>query len=490
LTGDHPFAFVPAVTNPQIKNPPPGDPVRLDGQGKMQCRTCHDPHDEKIDPVEGRFLVKKNSGSAICTTCHNPMGGVGSNVWSWDGTHGSPSSHAIAGNTYNNGTSGNVPNLGSHTGYTTVATNGCESCHRPHASQTASYILKGETDQVCFQCHDGNPVTGLRDLKSEFTTKRYVHPSLGPVPEHDAAEPPGNIVLRHAACVDCHNPHASRANTGTLTPPQLSSALLGQSGIAGNGIPRDPRRGTGEALYEYEICLKCHSYNPNQPQLSGYQAYGAMPSRQAPSANLQQAFNSPAGTHAVIRPGGLSTGPGGEVPSLLAAPVDLSGTPLPGRTLSASSQLFCSDCHNNDTGRNLGPSHAGPAGIHGSNYIHLLERSYLIETPTGSAGNTPGVPYSGFNYALCYKCHDERSILSDASFKGHSRHTQFASCATCHDPHGVPNGHSANNAALINFDLSIVAPNNAGALIFNRTSVGHGSCSLRCHGQDHNNAGY
>jgi len=74
---------------------------------------------------------------------------------------------------------------------------------------------------------------------------------------------------------------------------------------------------------------------------------------------------------------------------------------------------------------------------------------------------------------------------------------QKASCATCHDSHGVPNGTAVNNGSLVNFDLNIVAPNSNGqgpawtdlTPAPGSTSF-QGSCSLRCHGKDHTGATY
>ena len=497
LADDHPFAFTPDLANRQVRLPPTGDQVKLDAQGRVQCTSCHDPHNEFVDPVENRFLVKNNSASAICTTCHDLKGGAGANLWSWSGAEGLPSSHKTAANVYNDQTNDGIAWLGSHTGYTTTATNACAACHRSHTAHDAAELLKGETDQVCFQCHDGNPLTQLADVKSEFTRKMYVHPSIGPQPSHDPAEAPDNILTRHAACDDCHNPHAARANLTSPVPPQLSSSLLGVSGIAADGSPRDPRRGGTDSLYEYEICFKCHSYNPNKPQLPGYISYGPLPYRVLLSTNLVDAFASAASWHPVTRPRGLSAGPGGAVPSLLSAPLDSGGAPLAGRTLNASSQISCSDCHNNDTGRQLGGTFTGPPGAHGSNVNHILERGYFIETSSGTAGDTPDVPYSSSNYALCFKCHSEDSLKADQSFKFHWEHMQKAACSTCHDPHGVPNGTALNNGSLINFDQNIAAPNSLGVgpvwtdlTPAAGSTVFQGSCSLRCHGVDHNNRSY
>ena len=490
LSDDHPVAFIPdTMLNTQIHVPPIGDPVHLDGGGKVQCTSCHNPHQEDIDVTERRFLVKVNNQSAICTACHDLKGGSGTELWSWSGTQGGASSHQSATNPYTVQTNDEVSWLGSHTGYTTTTANGCETCHRPHTANQAQRLLKGETDQVCFQCHDGNSVTGIANVKAEFG-KAYIHPAYGPVPDHDPDEAPDQIATRHSACDDCHNAHAARSDPAPVAPPQMPGSLLGNSGFTASGTPHDPHRGTGEAAFEYEVCLKCHSYNLNKPQVPGYAKYGPLPNRQVPSTDLRLAFMSPASAHAVINPAGLTYGPAAEVPSLLPAPVDANGLPLPGRILSSSSLIFCTDCHNDDEGRQLGAGFTKPAGPHGSNNIHILERSYLVETPAGTPGQTPNIGYSSTNYAICYKCHSEQNLLSNASFANHSDHIQEASCATCHDAHGVPNGSPGANAALINFDLNIVAPNSQGVLSFTRQAPGQGTCNLMCHGQDHVNITY
>src|SRR5262249_26063075 len=203
------------------------------------------------------------------------------------------------------------------------------------------------------------------------------------------------------------------------------------------------------------------------------------------TTDLSQVFGSMVSAHPVTRPG-----LGVTIPSLLPNVIDGSGTPIPERPLTFTSQISCSDCHNNDTGRNLGPLYTGPIGSHGSNIIHILERNYLIEPPTGTPGKTPNVPYVSTNYSLCYKCHNESIVLSSTSWPGHQEHTAIASCATCHEPHGVANGTPLNNSSLIDFDQNIVAPGSNGALQYTRTGNFNGSCSLLCHGQDHAGKSY
>ncbi len=38
----------------------------LDNNGKLQCASCHNPHDDTVND----FLVKSNGMSALCLTCH------------------------------------------------------------------------------------------------------------------------------------------------------------------------------------------------------------------------------------------------------------------------------------------------------------------------------------------------------------------------------------------------------------------------------------
>ncbi|MCK5308938.1 MAG: hypothetical protein KAJ73_10025, partial [Zetaproteobacteria bacterium] len=65
-------------------------------------------------------------------------------------------------------------------------------------------------------------------------------------------------------------------------------------------------------------------------------------------------------------------------------------------------------------------------------------------------------------------------------------------CSACHDPHGISatQGNALNNTHLINFDVNIVSPNTALELEFVDLGTYTGSCSLSCHGVDHDNRTY
>lgn len=70
LTNDHPISMSYPISQYQSFNVPP-DPLKgwTDVKlydGKVECGSCHDPHDAS----NGSFLRKSNSKSALCLTCH------------------------------------------------------------------------------------------------------------------------------------------------------------------------------------------------------------------------------------------------------------------------------------------------------------------------------------------------------------------------------------------------------------------------------------
>ncbi len=119
LTDDHPFSI---VFNHSTK----GNQFHCTGchdthantSDNIRCTTCHDPHREDRDPTTRKFLIQNNSASALCLKCHKNA------YWT-----ANPSAHQSSTKT--------MPIGLSHTGYTTVATNGCESCHKPHGAPGA-----------------------------------------------------------------------------------------------------------------------------------------------------------------------------------------------------------------------------------------------------------------------------------------------------------------------------------------------------------------
>ncbi len=454
LGDDHPISFVP-VSTPGLVNPPAGSPVALDANGQVQCVSCHDSHQMDIDPTQQKFLVMNNASSSLCLVCHQQP------YWS-----SGPSTHATSTKPFTAG-------QGAHTGYTTVATNGCESCHKPHTATTPARMLKGVEEQTCGTCHGPSAIG--RDIQTEFS-KAYSHPTYRVTPSaHDASESPSNAshtlpevsgaAPRHAECGDCHNGHASNAQTAAA--PKGSGKIAGVWGISRSNTLVQPV-GVPASVNEYEICFKCHADSANLPQAGGTPA-PPYPTRVAPQFNKRLQFDSTAVSYHPIEAAAKATAS----PSLKAP-------------WTRTSLMLCTDCHDSDTGPKAPTPGTGPSGPHGSNYKHLLAGRFDMDN-----SNTTE---SAAAYALCYKCHDRTIVLSTTSFLEHDRRirSENASCSICHDPHGISSaqGTAINNAHLINFDKRFVTPSSSGLLKFEQTSAGHGRCYLTCHGDNHNPESY
>jgi predicted CXXCH cytochrome family protein len=451
LRDDHPTSFAP-VTGSRIVNPPPTSAVKLDGAGQVQCTSCHDPHRMDIDTVTQKFLVGNNSSSALCVVCHNQT------YWSTN-----PSTHSTSTKAY-------TSVQGAHTGYTTVATNGCESCHKPHTAGAAQRGLKAQEELSCgsgaTQCHASSGIG--RNIAAEFA-KTYRHPSYDVTPSvHDASEGPSSATFtlpevsaaasRHAECPDCHNAHASYP--GIASAPKGSGKIGGVWGIDGNGLLKAPS-GTPASVNEYEICYKCHADSANKPQPNAMPA-GPYPIRALPQFNMRLMFDPANPSYHPIEAPGRNT----RVPSLIAP-------------WTTTSIMYCTDCHDNDTGPKAPAPGTGPAGPHGSNIKHLLVARYDADASTTTE--------SAAAYALCYKCHNRTTVLSSTSFSGHTHAVgRGASCDFCHDPHGISStqGNSTSNKFLINLDTRFLTPS-GGILRIDDLGGGSVRCYMVCHGENH-----
>lgn len=427
LRDDHPISFQYsaslAMQNGELAMPGSFSPaLRLDRNGELQCTTCHDAHDS---PYE-KLLVMSNIGSQLCVECHRETG--------WSQT-----SHSQSFATWN----GQNPNPWRDASYSNVSDNGCENCHMPHAAAGGPRLLQHTAEEDnCADCHNGNVAS--KDVMASFkwfSSHRLEDTTL----VHDPVEP-AVVDIRHVECVDCHDPHATRASRKAGdTPANVRGISLVGSEVS-------------QAIYTYEICLRCHGDSPNQPP--------ARTPRQLDQANirLKIQLNNPS-FHPIAGPGRSIN-----VPSLIFP-------------LTEQSIIGCTDCHNSNSAVSVGGT--GPEGPHGSSFEPILARNYL------TLDNTPE---SASSYALCYNCHSRNSILADESFKEHNLHVRGENtpCNACHDPHGVSStqGNETNNSHLINFDTSIVFPNSNNQLRFEDTGEQSGTCSLLCHGDNHDNTDY
>ncbi|MCP5046954.1 MAG: hypothetical protein GY940_07260 [bacterium] len=325
LSDDHPISFdsLTAVNvSPQLRHPPPGDPVKYDGSGKIQCTSCHDPHKNLV----ANFLVKNNQGGGICKTCHELAGYSGI------------SSHDVVSNPW----SGQGKNPWPHTIFTTVLDNSCMNCHRNHNADGKERLQTDIEEDVCLVCHNGNVGKDIKALLNRTGSHRVGFYQGG----HDPTENIKTTAV-HVECVDCHNPH--QITSTTANAPNVNGRLKGVSGMSVTGTMKNV------AQYEYEVCLKCHGQDK-------YRVTTTM-NRMFDTGNIRIAINpANASFHAFA-----GQGTGSWVPSL-------------NPPYTTSSRLYCTDCHNSNTSVRAGGS--GPNGPHGSNYEYLLERQYVTNAYT------------------------------------------------------------------------------------------------------------
>jgi predicted CXXCH cytochrome family protein len=332
---------------------------------------------------------------------------------------------------------------------------GLSADQNAHGSDNASLLsdlvngvsVANAEEDLCFACHDGG--TAATNIEAEFA-KTYAHPLDLAAGVHDPSEP-AVVDVGHVECVDCHDTHEADPRIDlpgpALVPRAAAGPLDGARGVDLAGVEADP------AVYEYEVCLRCHGDSPGKPP--------APTNRQFPLRNVRLEINgSMTSFHAVAVAGTVND----HVPSLQGG-------------WTKDSLIACTACHNNDTGPNNGG--AGPNGPHGSARPTLLERRY---------DTIDGVRYSFELYALCFKCHDVNVIFDDTvSFEEHDRHIDDAPCNVCHDPHG-----SSGQKFLINFDTDVVSPE-GGRLEFiapDDSGDGKGYCYLNCHNKKHDGKDY
>ena len=426
LSDDHPISFkydmgLVAVKQ-ELRNPESlPSQLPLDRRGELQCTTCHDPHNDSF----GKFLRMNNDRSALCQSCHAMK------EWNFSSHATSSSSLAVASrDTWDN------------INAATVADAACEACHRPHNAGGRQRLLRHEAEEDnCLSCHDGSVAIDIATDARGISN----HPVSMTTGVHDLAENASSM-SEHVECVDCHDPHQATSG-GRSVPPYIKPSMKGATGYAESGLDAN------EALYEYQVCYKCHA------------GRGALTvpvvQRVLVNTNVAEEFSPINPSFHPIEVRGKSL----NVPSLLE-PYD------------ETYLIYCSDCHGSASGTAKGP--------HGSIYRPILKRQYV------TVDNTTESPAA---YALCYGCHNRTSILNDDSFSLHKKHieNEDTPCSACHDAHGVSATQSNGSGThLINFDRIIVRPSSKAGTgpSFTDGGIRSGSCTLLCHGEDHNPAKY
>jgi predicted CXXCH cytochrome family protein len=302
LSDDHPISL---SLIPRVDLAPPGPTARarLDPAGKVQCTSCHDPHDTAFE----FFLLQTNRSSRLCLECHRPG--------NWQA-----SAHSNSTATY-------IRKNPWFTQFTTVAENGCENCHRPHAAAGRVPLLTGiDVNETCLACHDGN--FGENNIRLSLN-RSFSH--------------------RAIACDECHEPHSIQPDISRA--PTLPRSMGRVSGATEEGIPKKT------ADFEYEVCFKCHG---RQRPVSAY-----IPRRISPVDITRSFLPLNPSIHPV-----MATGRNPDVPSLYNG-------------WTTASVMYCSDCHADESG-------IGTTGTHGSSYRPLLRAQYdtadmTMESPAAYA---------------------------------------------------------------------------------------------------------
>ncbi len=454
LSDDHPVSITFDTGNSELAPIAvlEANNIVLDENGQIQCGSCHDPHSEVYPKFLRRPFNEGGYGAVLCRTCHDKQ------YWStvanmphresqnqWDGTGDNPwhvPGHNLA----------NDPN-------STPRANSCESCHQPHGGSDTRLVKSYGKDygvsQVCMACHNGSVATG-KDLEASLS-KTYAHPVMEPnyawrhSPERidgKVREQPANLGNnRHAQCPDCHNPHAVSAgvspDVGDVggTSNLASNVLKGVWGVEpvwpGNWGQVVSFTEVDDIQYQYQLCLKCHSYYAfgTNPPLD---PWGQM---QYPDGTLRgdgrltdQAieFNpNNASYHPVVAPGknDFRTDDGRDYSSSLLG------------NLTPASTMTCSDCHSDDA--YTGSAGTVPKGPHGSDVWPILRAPWNWRT-----GNRN---YNTSDH-LCFKCHSPTVYgpgSSSMGASGFSRPSGYnlhyihgnvfpKACMACHAaiPHG------------------------------------------------------
>ena len=420
---------------------------------KVECRSCHGPHtvgpvrhttglnvSDISDPDDTYKFFTKAAGprntlgtlSEFCLKCHDggpPVKNMSTTV-QVPYTVQFPNNPAVLFTSNNTGWN-KSPFTGS--GHFTGANRvDCDLCHEQHGSDYARLQARAEdtttVNGICLYCHAGNAgYPAALNIKTEMT-KTYQHPSLTVSGKHTDTENYNDLAVanRHAECVDCHDPHSAAPDT-TTTPPARSNILKNTSGVSVGARPAWTSLAPTSGLYvfksaidnQYELCYKCHS------------SYSATAGT-APTRDIAKEFN-PANKafHSV------------EADSPNAKGIFVAG-------YSATSRLWCSDCHGREGG-------GSPRGPHGSNNPKILKGLY--DTTTGSGNSTH----------LCFNCHvygayavgngAYRTNNNTGFYNGsrgnlhdyHTRRLGSIKCQWCHS--GVVHGLDSNKHLIINVNL-------------------------------------
>lgn len=177
----------------------------LDGEGNLQCATCHTPH--AVESRDGTsvefFLRSSNTNSSFCKVCHSTMGGGKEK-----GNH--PTDISLK----------SIPTplmeAGGQLGTDQPNQIICETCHIPHGGINDKFLVLSIEDPstrsvLCEVCHTSSPGRSKDPLPKHFS-----HP-INQAPGKTVSLPdqwPGGEKIFYGrrgelVCRTCHKPHGA-----------------------------------------------------------------------------------------------------------------------------------------------------------------------------------------------------------------------------------------------------------------------------------------
>lgn len=332
LSDDHPVSFIYdatlAKTDGKLIMP---TRTMVDANSKMQCTSCHNPHDNSIP----KFLTESFQFGAICKTCHDVSGNWSASVHMTSGV--------------------SIPKsvTGLHDPFSTLAENACSNCHRPHDAQSKP-LLNANEENNCLNCHNGS-IPAAQNISADLL-KSSRHNVSAYSQIHKSKEE-ALLSNKHVECADCHNSHEIMATSKSVQAPMVKGANMNVPGISISGSPVNP------ISFEYELCFRCHSQN-------------AVTS--SPTTRLINTNN----TRLEFSTSNVSFHP-------IAGPRNNSGVTSLMPPLTNSSQIYCTDCHSgNGAGSAAGPHGSSFPFILKSYYNRSKSTTGFPETLTASFLNT------------------------------------------------------------------------------------------------------
>ena len=395
----------------------------------------------------------------------------------------------------------------------------CAACHSTHRGDASELLNEPEPRSgLCLSCHSGSG--SPYDVASQLGGTPVNDPSTDSYYRHLIEAGSG----RQVTCTACHNPHDATAQRPAMatTGWTASGAILGADGVAvTNGVagsapayaPISRSIGGGSLVYEYQLCLACHT---GAATLLG--ATATHPSWWALDKGIE------------LNPANASYHPieaqGRNQSTQMAA--SLAGTsPFKAWTYGVDATIRCTSCHGDPatvdqtaTASPKQPAADAREASHASS-----NRGILIAPYRDRILKSAGEPYSAGDFALCYLCHAEAAFTNPnqdpespvTAFSLHGFHiTQLyglegggtsidtagageglAICAECHFRiHSTaiaykagdlgPIARSSGSGGLVNFAPNVVGPASTGPVWNQPGSNGIGSCTLTCHAKPHN----